>query len=579
MQIRETASSLFFESEELSQEVVIDVLSFFIDRLEKIGCRLDALYPGDPFSLPFLMFLSDKLSVPIKTEQFLSADEKVLVVFSFLPLKGVSERYVARKLKVFRGRFPNSPSLLIASDEKVDFVDFQLLKAPLEKVFSYRFLAEGERNFFYPLEGEFTHFSQEFWELSKKELSHFLRAKRIRDSARKYLKEEDLERLKVVDSDLDLALWERFEKGILTFPSLREETDEEFVLRVEKLFQIEDKVLSSAVTSVLEYLAQGLEYKFPTYLAYSNVEVSEREGVLIIPRAVQELDGVDLRIEVVVRLKNIDRSFREVRDLLLKSLSELMEEMFKRKGFKPSVDSVVESELGKATIYLNWFIDSEMARKLYKKINRRWLMTRLLYRKRIKSEVSEALKLLKEFVFTPDNFELLFSKLEHIWKVNPVFLKMKKREIKSVLDERKLWPIVGVYGLKLMGSVKSLKKELLSFLLSLKGYENIHHFFAEELRFFLPVKTKRIYRPNWERVIREKEEVVLKEEPLNPNSPVTFVLQSRSGKFLGTLPETVSHYLAARKASGYKLSCRELYFDPAIFSENSYWIEVECLSL
>lgn len=108
-------------------------------------------------------------------------------------------------------------------------------------------------------------------------------------------------------------------------------------------------------------------------------------------------------------------------------------------------------------------------------------------------------------------------------------------------------------------------------------YENPHHLLASLNTYYTPVKTKRIYRPNWERVIRGEERFFIKAEPLNPKSPVTYVIQTESGNFLGKLPKVVSHYLAAKERQGKRVRCRELFFEPDIFSENSYWVEVKCL--
>ena len=213
-----------------------------------------------------------------------------------------------------------------------------------------------------------------------------------------------------------------------------------------------------------------------------------------------------------------------------------------------------------------------MAEELLKKVNKRWLMTRLLYRKRFKTEMKELIKLLESFEFTTENYETVRSSLITLWKKNPNILKAKAEELKEVIGKNGLWPLIGAL---LMG--ETFPKDLSQFVLNLGGYENVHHLLAEIDTYYTPVKTKRIYRPNWERVIREKEEFFLKAEPLNPKSPVTYVLQTADGKFLGELPTAISHYLSAKERQGKKLSCRELYFEPDIFNENSYWVEVRCL--
>jgi hypothetical protein len=126
MQIKSAVTSTFFEAEELRQELVIDALSFFAERLKHLSLKPDAIYPGDPFALPFAMFLSNSLSVPIKTEKFLSREETVLIVFSYL-FGEVTENYLREKISLLRKRYPRSPSLIVASSKFLDLVDFQLL--------------------------------------------------------------------------------------------------------------------------------------------------------------------------------------------------------------------------------------------------------------------------------------------------------------------------------------------------------------------------------------------------------------------------------------------------------------------
>lgn len=577
MKVKEISTSLLFESDELRQEFVIDALDFFIEKFKKLDAKVSAIYPADPLALPFSMYLSDRLSIPVKTEKFLNDSDRVLMVFSYLPFKYLTKNYVYEKIKLFRNSFPNSPSLLIASTEKSESVDFQLLKVKeISRINSYRFISEALKNFFYPVEGEFIHFSQEFWELSKREIKSFEKAKRIRDSAKKYLREED-GTLRLLENYLEIAIWERFQKNLLVVPEKEERREELPNMKIEKLIQISDDVLNSAVTSLLEYFSQNLEYLFPTHLAYSNLEIVERRGIVIIPKITQVMDGADVKLEIVLRSEKLEADFKKVVTTIKGTLKNMFTEIFHREAFRPSIDSVVEKELRKATIYINWFLDREMVENLYKKINRRWLLTRLFYRKQFKSRLREFIKSLKEFSFSPESVENLFNTLESLWKKNPLIVKLYKKEIRSAFEEKELWPLIGIYGLKLENSGAPILRELLKFLLSLKEYENVHQFLAKENRYFVPIKTKRIYRPNWERMIRENQEIYLKAEPLNPESPVTYTLHSEDGRFLGTIPEIIGHYVAAKESSGKTIRCKKLYFDPDIFSDTSYWVEIECL--
>ena len=572
MKVKHLNTSLLFECKEVKQETLIDALDFFIERLKKLGVELHGIYPGDPFSLPFAMYLSNKLSVPIKTENFAGKNETLLLLFSALPFELITKRYVAEKTLVFRREFPNSPSLLILSKENAQVTDFQLIKSNFGRFFSYQFLREARENFFWPLDGEVTSVSERLWELSKKEISNFIKAKRIRDSARKYLKEGEITNLKLVDSDIDLSVWEKFKKLKLINPQIEGRRGENEKISVEKLFQIKNPSLSSAVTSLLEYIAQSLEYQFPTYVAYSNAEITDRRGILVIPKVTEELSGADLKVEVILKEEKIEEKFKKAKLLIKNALLELLKDVLKNDFFKPHIDSILEKELNRGTIYLNWFIDNEMAEKINKKINKRWLLTRLLYRKKIKSEFSELVKLLRNFEFNIENYETLKGKMGSLWRKNRSLFKAKADEIVEAIESRKLWPLIGTVAL-----IEKALREPLNFLIGKKGYENHHHLLASLNTYYTPVITKRIYRPNWERTIKEEIPISIKGEPLNPYYPKTFILQTEDGKFLGTLPKAISHYIFSKERQGKRIECRELYFEPDIFSENSYWIEVRCL--
>jgi hypothetical protein len=565
-------SSLFFKCSNVKQETIVDALDFFVERLKKLSIDLDGVYPGDVFSLPFAMYISDRTAAPLKTENFIKKTDKLLLVFSALPFEFVSEKYISEKTLLFRKIAPNSPSLLILSERNFKGVDFQLIKGKVEKLFSYQFIREARENFSWPTEGEVTAVSERLWELSRKELSNFLRAKRIRDSARKYLRDEEVVNLNLIDSDVELSLWEKFKKGNLVKPSLKGKGDKGEKITVEKLFQIRDPHLSSAVTSVLEYVSQSIEYRFPTYLAYSNVEITDRKGVLIVPKVTEELNGADLRVEFIVRLEKIKENLKKINHLIQSSIAELAKDVFKKDFFTPQIDSSVDEKLNRGSIYLSWYIDREMADRINEKINRRWLLSRLLYRKKIKTEFLELIKLIENFEFNLENLELLKTKLGSLWRKNSNLFKAKSREIFGAIEKGKLWPLIAIFSVK-----ETSLREPLDFLIKLKGYENYHHLLSSLDTYYTPVLTKRIYRPSWERVIRGKLPVFLKGEPLNPKSFSTYVLQTGDGKFLGTLPKTISHYIFAKERQGKRVTCRELYFEPDVFSENSYWVEIKCL--
>ena len=67
MKVNAVSTACFFEAPGLRQELILDALDFFDERVEKVGAEISALFPADPYALPFTMYLSDRLSVPLKT--------------------------------------------------------------------------------------------------------------------------------------------------------------------------------------------------------------------------------------------------------------------------------------------------------------------------------------------------------------------------------------------------------------------------------------------------------------------------------------------------------------------------------
>ncbi len=562
-------SSLLFEVKEVTQDLVVEALKLFTQKLEALSFSLDAVYPADPYSLPFAFLLSDWLGVPVKGELFLKSRDKVLLLFSLFPFREVSKRYIYEKVNLFRKEYHLSPSLLTVSPERHEGIDFQLIKGSTGKLFSHLFIREARKAFFWPVEGGITYYPQRFWETAKREANNFLRAKRIKDAAKRYLNETSVSELKVVDGDFDLSLWERFKKGLFTLP-LEPAEEVPLELKEEKLFQVEDRLLASAITSILEFLSQSLEYHYPTYLAYSNYEIVEKKGILIVPKLKEDFSGADLTVEL--RLVGFEkRDFERVWHLLGRAIMELKKEVL-GDSFSPSFEWNGDEELKKFTLYLSWFIDREVAQRVYGKINREWLLSRLLTRKRSKSSLLELLKFLREFDFNLENCQLFKEKLSSLWEGNPKLLKAKGKEISQLIEVKKLWPLVAY-----LCSCGSLKEELCNFLSFLKGFENYHQLLASLDTYYCPVITKRRQRPYWEKVIREERELLLKGEPMNPTSLFTYVVQTEEGERLGELPEKVSYYLFAKERSGKRLKVKELYLEPDFFSENSYWVEVRCL--
>lgn len=573
MKVKNSVTSILFKAGELKQELVLDALDEFLSRIKHLDVRLDAIYPADPMALPFAMYISSRLSVPIKTENFLSKKNQILTVFSILDtnkseMYSLSERFISQKIKVIRKLFPFSPSILIASNKKLNVVDFQLLKVEkLLHISSYKFLSLSRKNYFYPLYGEFTYFDANLWKTAEQETKNLEKARRIRDNASKFLM-YDTPRIEPLDSDMDISIWEKFRKNLLVKPSVKEKKRKSIGLKCAKLINIKDKQSAAAITFLLEYLSQNLEMKFPTFLAYSNYEIVPRKGVLIIPSALEVMSGVDLKLEIIMRSTRLKTDGRILVSTLKRNIRRVVKELLNETSFRPEVDVVTDMGIKKLTIYLSWFIDGEMIKRLNGKVNKKWLFARLYERKKIKLRQNELLRELEGFSFSPENIESVFTKIRSIKLENPLLLRSCQNKIWNILNRNSLWPLIGVYALR------NEEDETLNFLLSLKGYESIHEYWACENAYYVPIIAKRIERPNWERLIKENLNVKIKAEPLNPDNPLTYVVTDENGKPLGHIPSVISHYLFAKESIGKKITCEKLYVDPIIFSNDSYWLRI-----
>ena len=575
----ETVKPVFYV-DELKQEQVLDAIDLLISRMRHLKVDVDAVYPADPLALPFSMYVSKRMGIPVKTESFLREDERVLTLFSGVPQGFITEKYLSEKLKVFRKRFPRSPSVVIFSEKALSGVDIQLIRyGKRSRIHTYRFTSEAYKNFYFPVEGEFTHYSQVMWETAKKEILNFERARRIRDNSLRYSVGE-FEPLKLNEPDIDIIVWEKFRRFDLSQPEWVEEGEELFDLKFEKLIKVESPKKNSSITFVLEFISQVLEEQFRTRLAYMNCEIVEQEGVLIVPSVKEMMEGVVLKLEIILRERKPSRmkgSLKRLVSLLKGAFRSLIRDVMFEEAFRPHVDYVLEENVPKATIYVNWFFDNQMVDAVFNQINKKWLLSRLYRRKKFLIDRKELFRLLEEFEFNVENASAVFSLMESMWKQNPMLFKALGVKLRDTLEEKGLWPLIHVYALRFIDEPANVKRGMLSFLVSLKGYESFHEMFARENRFFSPVLTKRIYRPNWERVIKENLNVRLTREPLNPESPVTYTLVDENGNYLGVIPEVLGHYISAKEDSGKRVVSRKLYFDGTLFSSRSYWIEIECV--
>ncbi|WP_456426695.1 hypothetical protein [Desulfurobacterium sp.] len=584
MRINSCTYRPIYKVDTLSQANILDAIDNFILRTRRLNIKFNAVYPADPCAFPFAMYISGKTGIPVKQEKFIKPEEKVLMVFSIFPdqikksgINFLTENYITEKIRTFRKQFPNSPSLLIASNRHVKEADIQLVlyKHP-ERVNSYKFLTEAYKNFYFPVEGEFLHIEESFWQISRQEIGLFEKAKRIRNNAMKLGYDDVHTDLIPLEEDVDILYWEKLEKLQLYTPSLPERKNEEnFKIKYKKLLDLKNREDSSVIASILETISQTIEPYFPLRVAYTNYEIVHDRKVLIVPVAREIVDGVELKIEIS-HLKTKPEEEKVLIELVENALKTLVKDILKHKTFRPYVEIVKEK--GRFFLYINWFLDREVLNLLSTRINKKWLLSRLFYRKKAVSRKNELIKNLQDFKFSLENLTFLFSAMESLYAESPVMFKAVGSKIKEILEEKNLWYLIGIYALRCFGYTRidgiAGNRELLQFLLKLKNYENFHQFFALENRYIFPVITERKYRPNWERVIKTDEPIVLTREVLNPQTPVTYTIKDSHGFFLGTVPKVIAHYMAAKEEAGKKLICRKFFFDEMMFSGSSYWIEV-----
>ncbi|SNR87031.1 hypothetical protein [Desulfurobacterium atlanticum] len=581
-----------YKTDKVSQADIIEALDNFILRIERLKIKIDALYPADPCAFPFTMYISGKTGIPIKTEKFLKPENRILMLFSIYPdqikkpgINFLNETFINEKIKIFRSRFPKSPSLLVAGNKHFKSVDIQLiLFEKEEKINSYKFLSEAYRNYYFPVEGEFLHIDETFWNLSKKELNQFLKAKRIRDAAFSigYDSLDEVNTFTPLEEDIDILIWEKLGKLQLSpvKTDLSDTHKPPLEIKYKKLLDIKNKEDNSVIVSILETISQSIEESFPVRLAYTNYEIVPENKVLIVPVAKEIVDGIELKIEISYKTP-FKTDQQKLIATVQKTLKTIVKEILNKKTFRPYMEIVIDEEEESIRIYINWFLERKALDKLSRRINKKWLLSRLISRKQSVIRRNTLLKEIKNFVFSPESISTIFSLMESIWSENPIFFKASGNKIRESLEKYNIWYILGIYALKTAGEIRldgvAGNKELLDFLLKLRKVENFHHFFATTDRYVFPVKTERIYRPNWERLIKNDGKIVLTHEVLNPETPVTYTLKDENGFFLGTVPKIISHYLAAKEESGYTLKTEKLYIDKVMFSNSSYWIEIKCL--
>ncbi|WP_457754820.1 hypothetical protein [Thermovibrio ammonificans] len=567
----EAGSLTLFESGEFGREVLVEALEEFASLLKGLKVNVDALYPADPFVLPFAVYLSDRSSIPLKSELFLGEESRVLLLFSAVPFEGVTAGYLAEKVQSFRQLFPRSPSVVLVSPADLPQADFLLLRSRFTGLLRKGFLEVAGNYFFWPVEGDFLELPPELLSLAREEAKELHRYRRVLESLKRY--EDFKSPLKPVGADAELTFWEKLEKGLLVNPELPCLEPQPINLKFEPLFQVEDKKLSSAVTALLEFLAQTLERHFSTYLAYTAGEVVDREGVLIVPRALErkELRGVELNLEIVLREpKSFKASFKKLLSLVERVFGEFRRAKFKGVSLGPVVDATADERLGKGVLYLSWFIDYRMVEDIYSKVNRSWLVSRLLARKEAKKGVLAFFRFLKEFSFEPGELEEFASRLNGLWGRGEPFFRAKSAELKELLTEKELWPLVAYYAVK-----GKLVKGLKEFLLSLAGVESGHQLIAKSDKLYFPVESLRLYRSNWERLENGGAGVVLKGELLTGES--IYRVFTDDGHYLGRVPQPFSHYLAAAERAGRRFSVRPLSLCHSVFTETSYWLQVQLL--
>ncbi len=567
-----------FTTENLTRTAVTDALDVFSVQLKRMGAFVQAIYPADPFAVPLALYLSRKLEVPVKTEKYLKRDEKILMLFSSVPdqLKGVpekflTERYLADKIVVFRKRFPKSPSVLVFSHTDVDGVDIQLIKSSNSKrIMGYKFLKAAYKNYYYPVAGEFLHVDQAFWKLAKEELELFEKEKRIKKNTEDFTG-INVDEIKLNEEDLELAIWEKFIKLDLSFPAKPKTESCTFFENGESLLDVQDSLLKNVAVALIEKIASVVEDYFLPKVVYNSAEIAPFKGALVVPKVEEVAEGIDFKLEILLKFFSLETKVLKLIYNLKDTLVALIRESLGNWAFKPAIEASQDLKTKSAVILISWHIDRQMAEAIFEKIDRKWLLERLLLRKNFKSiklEIENKLtKPLSGDIFK--SVKQILSDLQTLYEFSGSTYGGLIRELS---DSDSLKQTLLIASLVLHGHIELpivVDSEFLSETLSMCGFENYHQLIASATSILIPVAVNRRDRDRW----AEASKIYIHREVLDPESPIDYLIFDQNGFAIGEVPRVISHYLSAFEESGKKLHTK-LEFINAFHSPYSYWVRL-----
>jgi len=542
-----------FEEELSIEDVFYLSTENFSRNLHLLKKDINAILVGDPWAFPLAIILQDVLHLPVKTLGYLKPCDIPLVVFSSTLIENgryINDRYINNFLSVVSHYHKTFYSCMWFNPYN-KLTNFTILRTSKLPPFLKAFSKYAKELFRYP--SLYAYYALP--DYVYKDIRRFTKTwKNFKKNYFSALKEHTQENIIsfIENKDIKLKIWEylnevlsyKFEKPKVKTVSIKvEEKLESYPSEILVILEILSRVIGKVTGENTIYLVNTpLEEKFfdSTNLIYSEVKNW----------------GDNYILESVIRVKN--EKLNKLKKALEEAILVVLETFLKVNIIKPKLEVTRGEEY--STIYLTWIIDQEFLKALGEKIS---------YENGLKT-IYRAQKYLEDFIklFENSNIKIDRNLFEHIIKIFPIIFQKfpetlfkNKIKIKRIFDKYNLW-----YICVLLEKEGEHNQALVDFLLSLKGYKNIHEMLYFEEILWLPVITKRIWSHRWDEVIQ----INLDQPIVSGRMANYFAVTDQDGNILGYFDEVLGYYLQQAK----KLSLEDVSIDRTRFSPYSFLLKV-----
>ena len=542
-----------FENELSIEDVLYLSTENFSRNLHLLKKDINTILVGDPWAFPLAIILQDILHLPVKTLGYLKSCDIPLVIFSSTLIEDgryVNDRYINNFLSVVSHYHKTFYSCMWFNPYN-KLTNFTILRTSKIPPFLKTFSKYAKELFRYP--SLYAYYALP--DYVYKDIRRFTKTwKSFKKNYFYALKEHTQENIIsfIENKDIKLKIWEylnevlnyKFEKPKIKKVSIKvDEKSKGYPPEILVVLEILSRVISKITGESIIYLVNTpLEEKFfsSVNLIYSEVKVW----------------GDNYILESVIRVKN--EKLSKIKKALEEAILVVLETFLKVNIIRPKLEVTKGEEY--STIYLTWIIDQEFLKALESNFS---------YENGLKN-IYQAKKYLEDFIrlFENSNIKIDRSIFEYIIKILPVIFQKfpealfkNKIRIKRIFDEYNLWFICAI-----------LEKEgehnqgLVDFLLSLKGYKNIHEMLYFEEVLWLPVITKRIWSSRWDDVIQ----INLDQPIVSGRMTNYFAVTDQDGNILGYFDEVLGYYLQQAK----KVSLEDVSIDRTKFSPYSFLLKV-----